>query len=133
MAHQPIWGELVVVALKANARDIDPYCVFRVGNVVKRTKADQGGGLHPIWDDQVNIPVAAGQHQMVVQIYNKDSNPANLMADGVIELNKVLREKEHDGYFSLSTRGRPGPGKIYLELTFYPSVSVLMSRVPLFC
>jgi hypothetical protein len=61
---------------------------------------------------------------LFVQIFNKDNNPANLMADGVIELNKVLREKEHDGFFSLSTRGRPSSAKIYLELTFYPSVSL---------
>ncbi|KAG2230147.1 hypothetical protein INT48_004017 [Thamnidium elegans] len=135
MAHPPpIAGELVVVALKAYNRSNflnklmsnvkapakqDPFCLFRVGNVVKRTKVDHGGGLYPIWDDQVNIPVAAGIHQMHVQIFDKDTKPNNLMGEGVIDLTRVLREKEHDGYFPLQYKGRPNCGDIYLELTFY--------------
>jgi hypothetical protein len=66
--------------------------------------------------------VSAGQHQLYVQVFNNDTNPANLMADGVIELAKVFREREHDGFFQMLHRGRPTSGKIYLELTFYPSV-----------
>ncbi|CEP19834.1 hypothetical protein [Parasitella parasitica] len=126
MAHPPpIAGELVVVALKAEKLQHqapakqDPFCLFRVGDVVKRTKTDYGGGLYPIWDDQVNIPVAAGQRQLHVQIFDKDTKPNNLMGDGVIDLTKVLRDKEHDGYFPLRMRGRPDAGLIYLELTFY--------------
>lgn len=72
----------------------------------------------------MNIPVGVGYHQMHVQIFNRDTNPTNLMADGIVDLNKVLREKEHDGYFPLHFRGRPGGGDIYLELTFYPAVSL---------
>ncbi|OAC99467.1 hypothetical protein MUCCIDRAFT_125248, partial [Mucor lusitanicus CBS 277.49] len=87
--------------------------------VIKRTKTDYGGGLYPIWDDQVNIPVAAGHYQMHVQIFDKDTKPNNLMGDGIVDLKKVLRDKEHDGYFPLNFRGRQGTGVIYLELTFY--------------
>jgi hypothetical protein len=64
----------------------------------------------------------AGYHQLNIQIFNKDTNPNNLMAEGVVDLTKVLREKEHDGYFPLTFRGRPGTGVIYLELTFYSAV-----------
>lgn len=60
---------------------------------------------------------------MHVQIFNRDTNPSNLMADGIVDLSKVLRETEHDGYFPLLFRGRPGGGDLYLELTFYQSVS----------
>ncbi|KAI8637197.1 C2 domain-containing protein [Parasitella parasitica] len=126
MAHPPpIAGELVVVALKAVSCKQDPFCLFRVGDVVKRTKTDYGGGLYPIWDDQVNIPVAAGQRQLHVQVFDKDTKPNNLMGDGVVDLAKVLRDKEHDGYFPLQMCGRPTTGLIYLELTFYSAVSVL--------
>ncbi|KAI8344905.1 C2 domain-containing protein [Choanephora cucurbitarum] len=118
-----IAGELVVVALKAAPATQDPFCVFRIGNVVKRTKKDPGGGLYPIWDDQVNMPVPAGHHHLHVQIFDKDQNPANLMAEGVVDLSRVLQEKEHDGYFPLQARGRPHCGDIYLELTFYSAVS----------
>ncbi|CAO0797336.1 unnamed protein product [Mucor circinelloides] len=126
MAHPPpLAGELVVVALKAEKLQHqapgkqDPFCLFRVGDVIKRTKTDYGGGLYPIWDDQVNIPVAAGQYQMHVQIFDKDTKPNNLMGDGIVDLKKVLRDKEHDGYFPLQFRGRQSTGVIYLELTFY--------------
>lgn len=72
---------------------------------------------------KVNIPVAAGHYQMHVQIFDKDTKPNNLMGDGIVDLKKVLRDKEHDGYFPLNFRGRQGTGVIYLELTFYSAVS----------
>jgi hypothetical protein len=31
----------------------NPFCVFRVGESVQKTQIDKGGGLNPIWDDQV--------------------------------------------------------------------------------
>ncbi|KAG0735440.1 hypothetical protein G6F57_009579 [Rhizopus arrhizus] len=85
---------------------------------MKRTKTDYGGGSYPIWDDQVNIPISHGPYQMRVQVFNKDMNPNHLMGEAVIDLAKVMREKEHDGYFPLMCRGQPS-GEIYLELTFY--------------
>jgi hypothetical protein len=64
----------------------------------------------------------AGYQQLNMQIFDKDTNPNNLMAEGIVDLTKVLREKEHDDYFPLLFRGRPGTGVIYLELTFYSAV-----------
>ncbi|KAG2193751.1 hypothetical protein INT47_005032 [Mucor saturninus] len=126
MSHPPhVIGELVVVALKAEKLQHqapakqDPFCLFRIGDIAKRTKIDHGGGLYPIWDDQVNLPVTAGYHQMHVQIFDKDTMPNNLMGEGIVDLSKVLREKEHDGYFPLHYRGKQNCGDIYLELTFY--------------
>ena len=45
------------------------------------------------------------------------------MAEGIIDITTVLRDKEYDGYFALSYKGKPGYGVIYLELTYYPNVS----------
>ncbi|ORE22129.1 hypothetical protein BCV71DRAFT_172471 [Rhizopus microsporus] len=118
---QSLLGELVVVALKAAASKQDPFCIFRVNEVVKRTKTDYGGGSYPIWDDQVNIPIRQGQHRLHVQIFDKEANARNLMGEGVVDLTKVLREREHDGYFPVKYQGKHG-GEIYLELTFYPIV-----------
>ncbi|KAI8976790.1 C2 domain-containing protein [Pilobolus umbonatus] len=122
MSHIPIIGELVVVALKAALNKQDPFCVFRVGDIIKRTKADPGGGLNPIWDDQVNIPILQGQRQLMMQIFNRDNNLQNLMAEGHLDLSTVFRDREFDGYFPLTYRGHPGFGEILLELTFYPAV-----------
>ncbi|KAI7900877.1 C2 domain-containing protein [Cokeromyces recurvatus] len=137
MAYPPslITGELVVVALKAEKLQHkapgkqSPFCIFRVGDVIKRTKTDEGGGLYPIWDDQVNIPVSAGHHQLHIQIFDRDNNnPNNLMAEGIVDLQKVFRDKEHDDYFPLNLHNRPSTGVIYLELTFYAAVN--QSRPP---
>ncbi|KAG0757449.1 hypothetical protein G6F32_010396 [Rhizopus arrhizus] len=123
---QSLLGELVVVALKAEnlphqtSRKQDPFCIFRVNEVVKRTKADYGGGSYPVWDDQVNIPISRSHHQqMHIQIFDRDPHPHNLMGEGTIDLSKVIREKEHDGYFLMKHNGQQA-GEIYLELTFYP-------------
>lgn len=75
----------------------------------------------------MNIPVTGGQHSLIVQVFDKTTQPNNLMADGVIDLSKVFRESEHDGYFPLLSKGRPG-GVIYLELTFYSAVSISISN-----
>lgn len=64
---------------------------------------------------------------MQVSIFDKDTKPINLMGEGVVDLTKVLREKEHDGYFPITLRGRQNCGEIYLELTFYGAVSFLVN------
>lgn len=61
---------------------------------------------------------------MHVQVFDKDTMPNNLMGEGIVDLSKVLREKEHDGYFPLHYRGNQNAGDIYLELTFYSAVSL---------
>ncbi|EIE90247.1 hypothetical protein RO3G_14958 [Rhizopus delemar RA 99-880] len=128
MQSSSLLGELVVVALKATTREQDPFCVFRVNEIMKRTKTDYGGGSYPIWDDQVNIPIRHGPYQMRVQVFNKDMSPNHLMGEAVIDLSKVMREKEHDGYFPLMCRGQPS-GEIYLELTFYLAVREQWKRI----
>ncbi|KAI9255288.1 hypothetical protein BY458DRAFT_409030, partial [Sporodiniella umbellata] len=96
----------------------DPFCIFSVNGIAKKTKADSGGNTYPVWDDQVNIPISHDAQQLRIEIFDRDPSPLNLMADGWVDLSKVIREKEQDGYFPLYYRGQPG-GEIYLELTFY--------------
>ncbi|KAI8384452.1 C2 domain-containing protein [Radiomyces spectabilis] len=117
-----IVGELVVVALKAVAGKQDPLCVFRLGDVAMKTKTDVRGGQNPIWDDQVNLPVPVGATKLHMQLFDKNTNISNLIAEGYVDLSKVLREGEHDDFFPLTFRGKRA-GEIYLELTFYSAVS----------
>ncbi|KAI9321281.1 C2 domain-containing protein [Dichotomocladium elegans] len=126
MANQPnLVGELVVVALKARDlpnREIvgkqDPFCIFRLGETAKRTKTDYRGGQHPLWDDQVIIPVPKGKDKMHMQVFDEDASREDLISEGEVELSKVLQDGEQDGWFPLKYRGKPA-GQIYLELTFY--------------
>lgn len=61
-------------------------------------------------------------------MFDKTTQPNNLMGEGVVDLAKVLRDAEHDGYFPLLNKGRPS-GVIYLELTFYSAVKLFI-RIP---
>ncbi|KAI9310606.1 C2 domain-containing protein [Dichotomocladium elegans] len=114
-------GELIVVALKAVVGKQDPFCIFRLGEVAKRTKTDYRGGQRPVWDDQVNLPVPANKTTMRVQVFDEDSSREELICEGEIDLTTVLREGEQDQWFPLKVRGKSA-GEIYLELTFYSAV-----------
>ncbi|KAI8391139.1 C2 domain-containing protein [Radiomyces spectabilis] len=123
MTQPKIIGELAVVALKAIVGKQDPFCVFRLGEVAKKTKTDYRGGQHPLWDDQVNIPVPEGKTKMRVQLFDEDSKREDLISEGEIDITKAITEGEADDWFPLTYRGRSA-GQIYLELTFYSAVSV---------
>ncbi|ORY94240.1 C2 domain-containing protein [Syncephalastrum racemosum] len=120
--QKPPIGELVIVALRAIVGKQDPFCVFRLGEVAQRTKTDYRGGQHPLWDDQVNIPVPPNKTKLYMQLFDEDSHREDLISEGELDLTKVLREGEQDDWFPLSYRGRKA-GEIYLELTFYSAVS----------
>ncbi|KAI9496936.1 C2 domain-containing protein [Zychaea mexicana] len=118
-------GELVVIAIKA--RDLpnrevvgkqDPFVTFRLGETAKRTKTDYRGGQHPIWDDQVNLPVPEGKTTLYMQVFDEDGSREDLISEGDIDLKNVLQEGEEDKWYPLKYRGKKA-GEIYVELTFY--------------
>ncbi|ORZ06721.1 C2 domain-containing protein [Absidia repens] len=111
-------GELVVIALKAANGKQDPFCIFKLGSVAKKTKTDRNGGQNPIWDDQINLPVPPGATRLFIQIFSRQASQENLISEGHVDLNEVLRKGEHDGFFPLVLNGKKA-GQIYLELTFY--------------
>ncbi|KAL1925424.1 uncharacterized protein VTP21DRAFT_307 [Calcarisporiella thermophila] len=122
-----IIGELVVVALKAKNlpnREIigkqDPYCTFRIGTNVQRTKTDKRGGQKPEWDDQVNFKLNEGETKLFVQVLDEDRNKSDLIGEANIDFSRVLKEGELDDWFKLEYNGRYA-GEIYIEFTFYSS------------
>ncbi|OZJ02441.1 hypothetical protein BZG36_04389 [Bifiguratus adelaidae] len=122
----PIVGELVVVALKA--RNLPPqlgmrmalYCHFKIAGEARTTKVAIPGGPNPIWDDQVNIPVPAGNVPLEMTILHKAPRKPEPVAIGKADLSFVLKTGEQDGWFSLKFQDKPA-GEIYLELTYYAS------------
>ncbi|KAI8140688.1 C2 domain-containing protein [Fennellomyces sp. T-0311] len=124
MAEQPkkVIGELVVVALKAVVGKQDPFVTFRLGETAKRTKTDYRGGQHPVWDDQVNLPVPENKTRMYMQVFDEDGTREDLISEGDIDLTNVLREGEEDKWYPLMYRGKKA-GDIYIEMTFYSAVS----------
>ncbi|KAI8987394.1 C2 domain-containing protein [Mycotypha africana] len=125
MSKPRIIGQLVIVAYKAKylpEREVvgkqDPFVIFRIGETIERTKTDYRGGQHPIWDDQVILPIPEKKTKVVCQVYDEDGKRQELISETELDLTKVLTEGEQDGWFPLSYKNRSA-GEIYLELTFY--------------
>ncbi|KAG2203033.1 hypothetical protein INT47_013249 [Mucor saturninus] len=125
MSKPRIIGELVIVAYKARhlpERELvgkqDPFVVFRLGEVTKKTKTDLRGGQHPTWDDQVNLPVPEKKKVVIVQLFDEDAKRQELISECELDITKALEEGEDDDWYQLHYKGREA-GQIYLELTFY--------------
>ncbi|KAL9555992.1 hypothetical protein PS6_002552 [Mucor atramentarius] len=125
MSKPKIIGELVIVAYKARhlpEREVigkqDPFVVFRIGEVIQKTKTDLRGGQHPTWDDQVTLPIPEKKTTVLVQVYDEDGKRQELISECDLDITKVLQEGEEDNWYPLSYKGRSA-GEIYLELTFY--------------
>ncbi|KAG8979146.1 hypothetical protein FRC05_009356 [Tulasnella sp. 425] len=76
-------GTLVVVVLKAknlpNKRHIgkqDPYCVLKLDDQTRRTKAVKRGGQHPEWDDELRFPIYATAEEELTQTGGKGDGDA---------------------------------------------------------
>ncbi|CAO3625723.1 unnamed protein product [Mucor fragilis] len=125
MSKPKIIGELVIVAYKARhlpEREVigkqDPFVVFRIGEVIQKTKTDLRGGQHPTWDDQVTLPVPEKKTVVLVQVYDEDGKRQELISECDLDITQVLQDGEEDNWYPLTYKGRSA-GEIYLELTFY--------------
>ncbi|KAI8365161.1 C2 domain-containing protein [Blakeslea trispora] len=127
MSTPKIIGQLVIVAYKAVVGKQDPFVIFRIGETVERTKTDLRGGQHPVWDDQVTLPIPEKKDKVVVQVYDEDGKRQELISECELDISKVLADGEDDDWFELQYRGKPA-GEIYLELTFYAAVSAKKNK-----
>ncbi|KAF9187401.1 hypothetical protein BGZ51_001307 [Haplosporangium sp. Z 767] len=123
-------GELVIVPIQG--RDLpnrerfgkqDPFILFKLGNVSKRSTTDLRGGQRPRWkDDQITINVyesdAKDANLLYVTCLDEDHQKNELISDCVINLSKVLEQGEHDDWFPLLYKGREA-GELMLQLTYY--------------
>ncbi|KAF9973949.1 hypothetical protein BGZ73_002792 [Actinomortierella ambigua] len=123
-------GELVIVPIQG--RDLpnrerfgkqDPFILFKLGNVSKRCSTDIRGGQRPRWkDDQINILMYESEAKDAKSLYvtclDEDPQKNDLIGDCVINLDKVLKDGEHDDWFQLSYKGREA-GELQLQLTYY--------------
>ncbi|KAG0250322.1 hypothetical protein BG011_008485 [Mortierella polycephala] len=123
-------GELVIVPIQG--RDLpnrerfgkqDPFVLFKLGNVSKRSSTDIRGGQRPRWkDDQVTIIMYESEAKDATSLYvtclDEDHQKNDLISDCVINLAKVLEQGEHDDWFPLTYKGREA-GEIMLQLTYF--------------
>ncbi|GJJ78549.1 hypothetical protein EMPS_10908 [Entomortierella parvispora] len=123
-------GELIIIPIQG--RDLpnrerfgkqDPFILFKLGNVSKRTMTDIRGGQRPRWkDEQVEILMydsdAKDATSLFVSCLDEDHQRNELIGDCVINLAKVMEKGEHDDWFELSYKGREA-GELMLQLTYY--------------
>ncbi|KAG0084842.1 hypothetical protein BGZ92_009528 [Podila epicladia] len=123
-------GELVIIPIQG--RDLpnrerfgkqDPFILFKLGNVSKRSSTDVRGGQRPRWnDEQINILMYQSDAKDATSLYvscmDEDHQKNDLIGDCVINLAKVLERGEHDDWFELKYRGREA-GELMLQLTYY--------------
>ncbi|KAF8936039.1 hypothetical protein EDD21DRAFT_385055 [Dissophora ornata] len=123
-------GELVIVPIQG--RDLpnrerfgkqNPFTLFKLGNVTKKSSTDVRGGQRPRWkDDQINILMYESDAKDATSLYVTcldDDHPKNeLIGDCVINLTKVLEQGEQDDWFELHYKGREA-GELMLQLTYY--------------
>ncbi|KAG0050466.1 hypothetical protein BGZ83_004778 [Gryganskiella cystojenkinii] len=123
-------GELVIVPIQG--KDLpnrerfgkqDPFILFKLGNVAKRSTTDIRGGQKPRWnDDQINIFMYDSEVKDAKSLYvtclDEDPQKNDLIGDCVINLSKVLEEGEQDDWFELLYKGKEA-GQLLLQLTYY--------------
>ncbi|KAF9112490.1 hypothetical protein BGX27_003281 [Mortierella sp. AM989] len=123
-------GELVIVPIQG--RDLpnrerfgkqDAFILFKLGNVSKRSSTDVRGGQRPRWkDDQITILMyesdAKDAKSLYVSCLDEDHQKNDLIADCVINLDRVLEQGELDDWFELTYKGREA-GELMLQLTYY--------------
>ncbi|KAG0319978.1 hypothetical protein BGZ97_001031 [Linnemannia gamsii] len=123
-------GELVIIPIQG--RDLpnrerfgkqDPFILFKLGNVAKRSTTDIRGGQRPRWkDDQINIFMYESDAKDATSLYvtclDEDPQKNDLIGDCVINMVRVMEYGEQDDWFQLSYKGREA-GELLLQLTYY--------------
>ncbi|KAJ7454709.1 hypothetical protein FB451DRAFT_1565115 [Mycena latifolia] len=121
-------GTLVIVVLKAkNLNDKyfwkqDVFAQVGLNGDTKRTKVDVKGGQHPMWDEEIRVPVmkATGDkfRKLEVSCWAKEPKKEENIGQGFVDLTETLKTGEFDDWVSLETNGVTR-GEVYLEMTFF--------------
>ncbi|KAJ6577418.1 C2 domain-containing protein [Mycena capillaripes] len=128
MTNDQELGTLVVVVLKAkNLNDKyfwkqDVFAQIGLNGETKRTKVDVKGGQHPMWDEEIRIPVMKGSgdkfRKLEVSCWAKEPKKEENIGLGFVDLTETLTTGEFDDWVPLETNGVTR-GEVYLEMTFF--------------
>ena len=131
----------------------DPYCTLQLGTYVQKTKPDKRGGQHPQWDEQLHFEIYDDMEDQLrnptdgsgsigasssfetqkksqsktskslrVACYADDAKDPEFIGEGIVDLTDTLKSGEFDEWVTIKAKDRYA-GEVYLELTFYSSVS----------
>lgn len=139
-------GTLVIIVCRAkhlpNRRKLDkqcPYVTMRIGPTAKKTPSHFRAGQTPEWTHEIRFELTRERRPMMkLDVLDETKNEPTPI--GLCEIdcsivfgnpaNKEVGGKYiHDDWYDLSCNGRRA-GKVFLEMTFYPSSPVLPPKIP---
>jgi len=131
-------GTLVVVVLKArNLNDKhtlhkqDVFARVALNGPPKETAVDVRGGQHPVWDEEIRIPVpkdpSEKNRSLEISCWAKEYKVDDLLGQGKVDITGTLRTGEFDDWIKLETDGGYR-GEVFLEMTFYANAPAPVNR-----
>lgn len=101
-------GTLVIVVLKArNLPDKhtfykqDAFAQVQLHDVTKKTRVEVKGGQHPVWDEEVRVPIAAKVSEetrtLNVSCWAQESRGPEVIGKGKLDITETLKTGEFDG------------------------------------
>ncbi|ORY03638.1 hypothetical protein K493DRAFT_206750 [Basidiobolus meristosporus CBS 931.73] len=100
----------------------DPFLQFEYNANAQRIRADDNGGQKPTWNEVVTFNIVEGRDRLGIQCYDENLRTHAFIGECVLELKKILAQYTYDAWFPITNKGTAA-GEIYLEFTYYPSVS----------
>lgn len=141
-------GTLILMVCRAkhlpNRRKLDkqsPYVLLRIGTEAKKTTAAFRAGQTPEWTQEIRFQLTRERRPLLkLDVLDETKNDPTPIGDTEIDCAAVFQDPAHyndgkyilDGWYDLKSNGRVA-GKIYLEITFYPSAPLLPPKVPSPC
>lgn len=133
-------GTLVIMVCRAkhlpNRRKLDkqcPYALLRIGTAAQKTPSDFRAGQTPEWTHECRFTLTRERKPtMKLDVLDETKNDPTPVGNTEIDCSQVFLDPAHlqeggkyilDAWHDLQFNGRPA-GKIYLEMTFYPSAPI---------
>lgn len=106
-----------------------PYCVCRVGEVVKRTQTDKRSGQEPSWNAvlEFNIP-SESYHIMKITVFHEGFRKhPHLIGDTVLSFEKAMKEELQSEWYELKNEFQFA-GELSVQFKFIPTDPLYFDR-----
>lgn len=137
-------GTLIIMVCRGrhlpNRRKLDkqsPYVLLRIGTEAKKTSACFRAGQTPEWTQEIRFQLIRERRPILkLDVLDETKNDPTPVGNIEIDCSMVFLDPANfrdgkyilDDWYELSCNGRRA-GKIYLEMTFYPSAPLLPPKV----
>lgn len=137
-------GTLIIMVCRGrhlpNRRKLDkqsPYVLLRIGTEAKKTSSCFRAGQTPEWTQEIRFQLLRERRPILkLDVLDETKNDPTPVGNTEIDCSMVFLDSANfregkfilDDWYELSCNGRRA-GKIYLEMTFYPSAPIVPPKV----